>query len=90
MTACASCGTALHKYYPAILGKRHPELFPRFRKIADKTVDASLLLQKLGLHPAETGMGGDIRVTYHDPCHLRNRGITQQPRELLRADPVSP
>ncbi|MGD0844428.1 MAG: (Fe-S)-binding protein [Geobacteraceae bacterium] len=87
MTACASCGTALHKYYPAILGKRHPELFLRFRKIADKTVDASLLLQKLGLHPAETGVGGDIRVTYHDPCHLRNRGITQQPRELLRAAP---
>ena len=28
-----------------------------------------------------------IRVTYHDPCHLRTRGITQPPRELLRALP---
>jgi glycolate oxidase iron-sulfur subunit len=87
MTACASCGAALHKYYPAILGKRHPELLPRFRTIADKTVDAAVLLQKLGLHPAGTGGGSDIRITYHDPCHLRTGGITQQPRELLRAAP---
>jgi glycolate oxidase iron-sulfur subunit len=87
LTACATCGSALQKFYPAIVGKRHPELLPRLRIIADKTVDASLLLQKLGLHPAETGEGGDIRVTYHDPCHLRNRGITQQPRELLLAAP---
>lgn len=85
MTACASCGAALKKYYPAILGEKHPELLPRFHTIADKTVDASELLQKLGLHPAETGGGSDIRITYHDPCHLRTRGITRQPRELLRA-----
>ncbi|HEX2770731.1 MAG TPA: (Fe-S)-binding protein [Geobacteraceae bacterium] len=87
LTACASCGSALQKFYPTIVGKRHPELSQRLGIIADKTVDASLLLQKLGLHPAETGEGEEIRVTYHDPCHLRNRGITQQPRELLRAAP---
>lgn len=85
MTACASCGAALHKYYPVIPGKRHPELLPRFRTIADKTVDAAVLLQKLGLQPAGTGNGDEIRITYHDPCHLRTRGINQQPRELLRA-----
>ncbi|MBM9535509.1 (Fe-S)-binding protein [Desulfobulbus alkaliphilus] len=28
-----------------------------------------------------------IRVTYHDPCHLRNRGITREPRALLQALP---
>ena len=87
LTVCATCGSALQKYYPAIVGKKHPELLPRLRKIADKTVDASLLFQKLGLLPAETGAGGEIRITYHDPCHLRNRGITQQPRELLRTAP---
>lgn len=87
MTACASCGAALDKYYPAVLGKRHPELLPRFQAIAGKTVDASALLQQLGLHPVEMGEGDEIRITYHDPCHLRTRGITQQPRELLRAAP---
>lgn len=87
VTACATCGGALHKFYPAVVGKKHPELLERCRAIAEKTVDAAVLLQKLGLNPKETGAGEDIRVTYHDPCHLRTRNITQQPRELLKAAP---
>lgn len=87
MTACATCGGALHKFYPNLVGKRHPELAARLKAIAEKTVDASQLLQNLGLNPEETGAGGDIRVTYHDPCHLRTRAITRQPRELLRGAP---
>ncbi|QSV46495.1 (Fe-S)-binding protein [Geobacter benzoatilyticus] len=87
MTACATCGGALHKFYPNLVGKRHPELAARLKAIAEKTVDASQLLQKLGLNPEETGAGGDIRITYHDPCHLRTRAITRQPRELLRGAP---
>ncbi len=87
MTACASCGDALHKSYPAIVGKCRPELLPRLRKVSEKAVDASTLLQKLGLDSAETGGGTGMEITYHDPCHLRTRGITRQPRELLRAVP---
>ncbi|WP_298270251.1 (Fe-S)-binding protein [Geobacter sp.] len=87
MTACATCGGALHKFYPALIGKRHPELAQRIRTIADKTVDAAQLLQKLGLHPAETGAGEALKITYHDPCHLRTRAITRQPRELLAGAP---
>ncbi|RNC72279.1 MAG: (Fe-S)-binding protein [Desulfuromonadales bacterium] len=87
MTACATCGGALHKFYPALIGKRHPELAERIRAIADKTVDAAQLLQQLGLHPEETGAGDAVRITYHDPCHLRTRAITRQPRELLKGSP---
>ncbi|TWJ32378.1 (Fe-S)-binding protein [Geobacter argillaceus] len=87
MTACATCGGALHKFYPSLVGKRHPELAARLKAIAAKTVDASQLLQQLGLNPEETGAGGDVRITYHDPCHLRTRAITRQPRELLSATP---
>jgi glycolate oxidase iron-sulfur subunit len=58
VTACATCGGALHKFYPAVIGKRHPELLERCKAIAEKTVDAAMLLQKLGLNPAETGDGG--------------------------------
>jgi glycolate oxidase iron-sulfur subunit len=28
-----------------------------------------------------------IKVTYHDPCHLRNQGITKEPRQILKALP---
>jgi glycolate oxidase iron-sulfur subunit len=87
MTACATCGGALHKFYPNLIGRRHPELAARLKAVADKTVDAAQLLQQLGLNPVETGGGGDVRITYHDPCHLRTQGITRQPRELLRGTP---
>ena len=87
MTACATCGGALHKFYPAVIGKRHPELLERAKALAEKTVDAVQLLQKLGLKPDETGAGSNLTVTYHDPCHLRTRNIIKQPRELLTGAP---
>ncbi|MDD2542205.1 MAG: (Fe-S)-binding protein, partial [Desulfuromonadaceae bacterium] len=87
MTACATCGGALHRLYPLVVGKRNPELRERLESLAKKTMDASQLLQQLGLDPAETSNGKELRVTYHDPCHLRTRGIVKQPRELLRGTP---
>ena len=87
MSACATCGGALHRLYPLVVGKRNPELRERLDALAKKTVDAAQLLRQLGLDPAETGEGEEIRVTYHDPCHLRTRGITRQPRELLKETP---
>ncbi|HEX9080483.1 MAG TPA: (Fe-S)-binding protein [Desulfuromonadaceae bacterium] len=87
MSACATCGGALHRLYPLVVGKRNPELRQRLDALAAKTVDAAQLLHKLGLDPAETGAGEAVRITYHDPCHLRTRGLTRQPRELLKATP---
>jgi len=83
VTACATCGGALHKLYPLVVGKRHPHLKARLEALAAKNIDASVLLQKLGLNPEETGAGESLKVTYHDPCHLRTRAVTRQPRELL-------
>jgi glycolate oxidase iron-sulfur subunit len=87
MSACATCGGALHRLYPLTIGKRNPELRARLEALAKKTVDASQLLQMLGLNPAETGSGDGMHITYHDPCHLRTRGMTGQPRALLRSAP---
>ncbi|RII31025.1 MAG: (Fe-S)-binding protein [Geobacter sp.] len=87
MTACATCGGALHRLYPLVVGKRNPELKARLDALAAKTVDASQLLHKLGLNPSETGAGASLRITYHDPCHLRTRGLTKEPRELLKGTP---
>ena len=84
MSACATCGGALHRLYPLVVGKRNPELRERLDALAKKTVDASQLLHLLGLNAAETGAGKEISVTYHDPCHLRTRGVVKQPRELLK------
>jgi glycolate oxidase iron-sulfur subunit len=70
-----------------VVGKRNPELRERLDALAKKTVDASQLLRQLGLDPSETGAGDALRVTYHDPCHLRTRGVVKQPRELLKGTP---
>jgi glycolate oxidase iron-sulfur subunit len=86
MTACASCGGAFHRMYPRVLGERFPDLADRFQALSEKAVDASVLLQKLGLNP-DQGSSPLHEITYHDPCHLRSRGIVRQPRELLRAVP---
>jgi glycolate oxidase iron-sulfur subunit len=87
MTACATCGGALHKLYPLVIGKRNPELKARLQALADKTVDAAVLLQKLGLDPQLTGAGDALSITYHDPCHHRTAGITKEPRALLTGTP---
>jgi len=84
MSACATCGGALHRFYPLVVGKRNPELKARLEALAAKTVDASQLLEQLGLDTSVTGSGEPLRVTYHDPCHLRTRGLTGQPRKLLK------
>jgi glycolate oxidase iron-sulfur subunit len=86
MTACASCGGAFHRMYPLVLGERYPELAERIQALSEKAVDASVLLQKLGLSPGPAPNPLQ-KVTYHDPCHLRSRGVVRQPRELLRAVP---
>lgn len=87
MSACATCGGALHRLYPLVVGKRNPELKERLERLAKKTVDAAQLLHQLGLKPAETGSGATGTITYHDPCHLRTRKLTSQPRELIKETP---
>jgi glycolate oxidase iron-sulfur subunit len=87
MTACASCGSALQEFYPAVLAKMKPELAERCQATADKIVDAAVLLQNLGFKPENAIVGRKTVITYHDPCHLRRRKITGEPRQLLSSLP---
>ncbi len=87
VTACATCGGALHRLYPLVIGKRNPDLKLRLEKLADKTRDIAQLLSYLGLEPSETGAGATGKITYHDPCHLRTRKLSEQPRKLIMETP---
>jgi len=87
MTACASCGGAFHRMYPRLLADRRPDLAERFRVLADRFVDAAVLLDHLGFAPGRTRDSKSGRVAYHDPCHLRSRSITREPRALIAASP---
>ena len=84
LTACASCGSTLSRFYNEIKGGAAGDL-PK------KSMDIHAFLKKEGwierlasLPKAEKRM----RVCYHDPCHLKNHGITAEPRALLAALPT--
>ncbi len=82
LTSCASCTHALAKHYRG-LSQDHDDF-------AAKVMDVHLFLEQAGLveQLKQLPQGDDnIRVTYHDPCHLRGQGITREPRALLRAIP---
>jgi fumarate reductase (CoM/CoB) subunit B len=47
-----------------------------------EVVDINELLTEIGIEPPEKL---DVKVTYHDPCHLmRGQGVESEPREILR------
>ena len=82
VTACASCNAGL--------GKIYAEMGEEFAELSAKTMDIFVFLanhglpEKLAALPkAETR----VKVTYHDPCHLRTQGITREPRQILMALP---
>ena len=82
VTACASCHRGTREYYAGMQGD--------FGGFAGKVVDFSVFLQNNGFLARLAGLEKlpeRVRVTYHDPCHLKTQGITREPRELLRALP---
>jgi glycolate oxidase iron-sulfur subunit len=82
VTACASCNAGL--------GKIYADFGDDFQAIAEKTEDIFVFLAKHGLPEKLAALPKaekQVRVTYHDPCHLRTRGITKEPRAILKSLP---
>ena len=82
ITACASCHGGLTNIYP--------EMGAEFASYKDTVKDIFVFLVEQGLtDKLEQFSKADkqIKVTYHDPCHLRNYGITEEPRMILKALP---
>ncbi len=70
ITVCAGCGATLKNDYP----KYGVNL--NVMEISEFLVDK---LNREDMKPV------DLRVTYHDPCHLaRGQGIRREPREILK------
>ena len=87
VTDCATCGSAL-KGYGKLLADDE-----RYRDKA-ATFSASVLdlneflVDKTDALENLTEAGGEITVTFHDPCHLaRGQKLAGKPREILRTIP---
>ena len=87
ITGCASCNLSLKDY--ADLLADDPDYAERARSLARKVKDISEFLVELPTFkpPADVGRP-TVRVTYHDPCHLRVSDIRRPPREVLRMIPA--
>lgn len=82
VTACASC--------TAGLGKVYAEMGGDCARLASSVQDIFVFLVEQGLAEKLAALPkrqNRTRVTYHDPCHLRTRGITREPRQILGALP---
>jgi glycolate oxidase iron-sulfur subunit len=87
LVPCASC------FY--FLKEGYPKLFPgdeEVRSFSEKVMEPSTFF--LGRMPAKPqaeesqGQERKLRLTYHDPCHLRrSMKIFQEPRQLLKSLP---
>ena len=80
LTACASCHGMLAGHYAEKSGNPFGgEILDIHRFLLQNSV-----VEKLASLPQSPDR---IRLTYHDPCHLRTAGITREPRALLQALP---
>ena len=82
ITACASCNGGIGEHYQTMKAD--------YDDFTGKVVDFSVFLKREKLFLDLAAMDkwpNRVKVTYHDPCHLKLQGITREPRELLRALP---
>ncbi len=94
VTACGSCGSTLSEYYRTLLEAEPPEIQQKTESFRKKIIDISdFLVNVVKLPAAGTTKGkkstiSNLKVTYHDPCHLR-RGmkVFREPRELIKSVP---
>jgi glycolate oxidase iron-sulfur subunit len=85
VSACPTCaGSFIHRYPRLLAGESR--YAARAERVAARTHEVTQYLADVaGISPS--GLL-DVRVTYHDPCHLgRGLGVETQPRRLLGAVP---
>jgi glycolate oxidase iron-sulfur subunit len=81
ITDCATCGTTLKDYGKILAGD--PVWAGRAAAFSKKVRDISEFLVTIPLKKPRGRI--EVRVTYHDPCHLRRgQGVWKQPRVLLQ------
>lgn len=89
ITACATCTSTIREVWPLMYRGGGAGL-ETLKTVSRRAMDVNAFLTDvIGVKPAAEPRSDAVKVTYHDPCHLRNQlGVTRQPREILRANPA--
>ena len=78
---CAGCYRTLKKDYPEILGEELPFEVKHVTELLVEMMET----EEIPFKPVE---GEDLKVTYHDPCHLgRHMDLYETPRDVIRKIP---
>ena len=88
ITACATCTSTIKEIWPFMADSTNENLKSAVASLAAKTLDVNqFLVSQVGVKKQDTRADGDaIKVTYHDPCHLKKAlGVSEEPRALLDA-----
>lgn len=87
LTPCATCTSTIKEVWPTMFKGSDADV-KALQEIADKTMDISQFLVDVIGVKMQSGSSKAPKITYHDPCHLKNSlGVTAQPRTLLKANP---
>ena len=82
LLACPSCTHQLQSYKDFF--EEGTEMHKRAMELGSKCVDFCKLFHEKDTHENH-GDGKNVKVTYHDSCHLkRTLGVFEEPRELLK------
>lgn len=83
LLACPSCTHQLQSYKDFF--EEGSEMHKRAVELGSKCVDFCKLFHEKDTHENH-GDGKNVKVTYHDSCHLkRTLGVFEEPRDLLKA-----
>jgi len=85
VTVCPGCANMLQNEYPRLTANE-PKWHKKAKALAAKIRDFSQLVLELA-PVADKKPPRNVKVTYHDPCHLkRGLGISTEPRVLLQRE----
>ncbi|MFP4392841.1 MAG: (Fe-S)-binding protein [Desulfohalobiaceae bacterium] len=89
VTPCATCTSTIKKIWPMFLDSFSPQEQEQIQAISEKTMDINEFLAKNFLPaPSQDQAENGLKLTYHDPCHLKKSlQVYQEPRALLKANP---
>jgi len=88
LTACATCTATIHELWPMMSGDKSESMRERIAAMAAKTMDVNQFMVDV-LKVAHPVQGHGMKVTYHDPCHLKkSMKVSEQPRALLKSCPT--
>jgi len=81
VTGCASCLLRLKEY--ADLFDPDDDYHRRAQELAGRCFDISQYLNRREIDWGCFNGGAPLRVTYHNPCHLRAAGLHREPEKML-------